>query len=591
MRRLQEYYRTRIDPTRGHRIAQAKRMMTTLPKDAYNDWDKYAYASKDAVYDAARRVLGACGPHIRAEQIDDIEVSETVNAAGKEHGSGGTPTIRLNARFAYAAPNDGPDAKLWWTRKELFGPCSKVQSFQILWSYARRYFIEDTLLIGSDETDADKGGRDKLRSGDMGQMTRRRGGGGGNRRRGRGAPPPDDAPPPEDWPPGDPGEAPAGDGAAKPKRTVDVETAIQRGIKKLGLPPEEVEALYKECDGNPGDVLNALIKKAGELEAAEAAARQRDGGEGGAAGGAGAPPAGGAAGEPRDAGTAAPAAAAPEGAPGAGTLDRSDRARVADAVKAAGITTERAKEIVTEAFGAERLSEVTPAAAMAAAAAAGIKTAPGAPLREIVEAVMRHHGAKAAGEAADPAAAPAPRAAGGTPAAEPGPAAPADRTAPSVEERQAARTAATYWRMGDAALQTLKEVDPAEAARMETVTFTSSEVRLSAIDDAIARARGRSPAPAAGPAAPAEPPEPAAPASPAPEPPPPAEEPPPPEAEAAPAAGGEPPGDAPPPLTLEEQIQFVRRQNQINDRDFGMCEKLARGDQTKLLEILHNMAE
>ena len=185
-KRLQEFYRTRIDPTRGERIRRALRMMKAVQKDAYNDWDKYAYASKAAVYDAAREVLGRCGLHIRARQRDDIEVSEKVNAAGRDNrGGSGTPTIRLDAEFAVAGPLDGPDAPLAWTRKELFGPCTKVQSIQSLWSYARRYFIEDTLLVSTEpEDEIDHGDNGKFATGDMRRMTRRGGGGRRGARRG-----------------------------------------------------------------------------------------------------------------------------------------------------------------------------------------------------------------------------------------------------------------------------------------------------------------------------------------------------------------------------------------------------------------------
>ncbi len=640
-KRLQEFYRTRIDPTRGERIRRALRMMKAVQKDAYNDWDKYAYASKAAVYDAARDVLGRCGLHIRARQRDDIDVSEKVNAAGRDNrGGSGTPTIRLDAEFAVAAPLDGPDAPLAWTRKELFGPCTKVQSIQSLWSYARRYFIEDTLLVSTEpEDEIDHGDNGKFATGDMRRMTGRGGRRGARRgeRGGRDAPP-DDAPPPEDWPPGTDASEPAGD--AEPKQPFTNEAALKRGQKSLGISDERMAQIERECGGDRRAVLRRLVDMA----------------------------------KKRNEEAAAAAKAGPALDPGA-KLTPAEQREIANEAKEAGIGNAEAKVIVAAAFGAGRLADVTGEAASKAAAAEGLDLPEGASMRQVVGAVIRSHGRAgdagappAGGDGAPPAggdgvppaggddvppaggsvppggggvppsggdvppaggsvppgggAPPAGvppagggsgrRPAGGAAGEPPGPAAgaagppaggaaapPTGGTPPGGRDDGAAEeagTAATFWRMGDAALQTLADMNPERAAKLEAEAFTDPNDRLTAIDGAIseererrrhrraAAPRGPAAAPPAGGAA-AAPPEPAPAAGPAPAAP----------AEP-PAGGGAPPGDggpaaAPPPLTLEEQIRFMRTQTGIDDDHYRMLERMAKGDGGRLLELLTNMAQ
>ena len=193
----------------------------------------------------------------------------------------------------------------------------------------------------------------------------------------------------------------------------------------------------------------------------------------------------------------------------------------------------------------------------------------------------------AAGESPAAAAGAAGPPAGGSAAPAPGGTPPGRRDDGAAEE---AGTAATFWRMGDAALQTLADMNPERAARLETEAFTDPNDRLTAIDGAISEERERRRhRRAAAPRGPAAAPPAGAPAAEATAPPP--ADGPEPAAPAEPPAGGDAPAAAPPPLTLEEQIRFMRTQTGIDDDHYRMLERMAKGVGGRLLELLTNMAQ
>ena len=234
-----EYLRTRIDPTRGQRIVDAMRLLEPFTYDSENEHNHYKYASAAKVYGVVQKVLAKAGLHVRAK-IHDMAISETDLPAARSRQSNAKSalTVRLEASFAFAAPDDGPDAVLAWERRIYWGPVRDIQSQQALWTYFHRYWLTDTLLLSSFEAnlEIDARGDTGIDPGGVSQAERAH----------RSSRYPDDrfqGPPP-------PGE--------HIDEAIDYDGIIERGREKNEMSAEDLEQLFRECGDDKGKVITAL---------------------------------------------------------------------------------------------------------------------------------------------------------------------------------------------------------------------------------------------------------------------------------------------------------------------------------------------
>ena len=151
--------------------------------------------------------------------------------------------------------------------------------------------------------------------------------------------------------------------------------------------------------------------------------------------------------------------------------------------------------------------------------------------------------------------------------------APADGTASS------STTDHGYRNMADASAKKLREIDPETARQLADQQYETQEARLNAYDRALATHRNKTAKQDGGP-----PPPGAAPSESG-------------SAGAQPAGTAaqqpEPEGDAEPPptLTVEEEIQFAIKRNNLEESDISTLRAMAKGNNKKLLSLIKNVIE
>ena len=81
-----EYFRTRIDPTRGRRIVEAMKLLKPITYDSENQHNHYKYASAAKVYAVVQNALAQAGLYVR-KKLNSMEITE-VDLPGCEKPSG-----------------------------------------------------------------------------------------------------------------------------------------------------------------------------------------------------------------------------------------------------------------------------------------------------------------------------------------------------------------------------------------------------------------------------------------------------------------------------------------------------------------------
>ena len=147
-----EYFRTRIDPTRGRRIIEAMKLLKPITYDSENQHNHYKYASAAKVYGVVQNAIAQAGLYVR-KKLNSMEITEVdlPAARNRQANTKSALTVRLDASFAFVAPDDGPEAILAWERRVYWGPVRDIQSEQALWTYYQRYWLTDALLLSTFE--------------------------------------------------------------------------------------------------------------------------------------------------------------------------------------------------------------------------------------------------------------------------------------------------------------------------------------------------------------------------------------------------------------------------------------------------------
>ena len=383
-----EYYRTRIDPTRGQRIVKAMELLEPFTYDSKNEHNHYRYASAAKVYGIVQNVLAKAGLHVRKKlfSIDVVEV-DLPAARSRQSSTKSALTVRLDAAFAFAAPDDGPDAVLAWERRVYWGPVRDIQSEQAIWTYYQRYWLTDALLLSSfdpsleidarGDTGVDPEGVQRIESGRRARQRAERGY--------------DDPPPPP---------------SEHSEQAIDYDAIIERGREKNEMTHDQLTEVFLECGNDKGKVITALsaryketlARQQAEADAARALAgeehppparEQAPAPETAPAGGnQGAPPA------PGD-GTraAAPAGAAHAGArePAASAtpLTGDEIRPVYEKIVAGDISPDTMRRIVQDYLKAPQLKNVTREQITAAKNAAKLQLPPGTGVADTLWAVIR----------------------------------------------------------------------------------------------------------------------------------------------------------------------------------------------------------
>ena len=383
-----EYYRTRIDPTRGQRIVKAMELLEPFTYDSKNEHNHYRYASAAKVYGIVQNVLAKAGLHVRKKlfSIDVVEV-DLPAARSRQSSTKSALTVRLDAAFAFAAPDDGPDAVLAWERRVYWGPVRDIQSEQAIWTYYQRYWLTDALLLSSfdpsleidarGDTGVDPEGVQRIESGRRARQRAERGY--------------DDQPPP---PPSEHSE-----------QSIDYDAIIERGREKNEMTHDQLTEVFLECGNDKRKVITALsaryketlARQQAEANAARALAgeehpppaREQPAPKAEAAGGDR-----GAARAPGDrTGAAAPAAAAQaragEPAPSATPLTGDEIRPVYEKIVAGDISPDTMRRIVRDYLKAPQLKNVTVEQITAAKNAAKLQLPPGTGVADTLWAVIR----------------------------------------------------------------------------------------------------------------------------------------------------------------------------------------------------------
>lgn len=217
----------RVDPTRFARVTLAMKRIRRLTPDKQHSDQNYPYVSKAAVYDLVREALAECGLHIRTKLNKAIEVSAELDlgATRSNKAEGGDDRDRHLVRVRGAARRPGRADALGAAAAR--GPCRSVQSQGHLWALARKYWLNDVLLVSTEEEGAAiNPEHDTIDRSSYERISRRRGG-----RRSRR----DDAPPDGPQPPDDASQEPP----AEFDPSINREEKILRGIERAGLSEAE----------------------------------------------------------------------------------------------------------------------------------------------------------------------------------------------------------------------------------------------------------------------------------------------------------------------------------------------------------------
>ena len=547
-----EYFRTRIDPTRGSRIVEAMKLLEPITYDSENQHNHYKYASAAKVYGVVQNAIAQAGLYVR-KKLNSMEITEfdLPAARSRQANTKNALTVRLDASFAFVAPDDGPDAILAWERRVYWGPVRDIQSEQALWTYFHRYWLTDALLLSSFEAnlEIDARGDTDIDPDGVNQVERNHRAAQNAERGFQGPPPPSE----------------------HMEEVVDYDAIIERGREKNELSTEELKDIFLECANDKGKVIIVLserFKKKVERETAEKNAARTLAGEEhpkpaappaanrDQKNGAGGPPPGDGARTDGDRSNAAagPAAPTPEA-----RLTEDEIRPVYEKIMKSEIDKDTMRRIVHDYLHAKQLKEVTIEQVTAARNAAGLQLPEGTSVSDTLWAVVRDANMKIEDEEG--------RNGGNNDGA------PADGTASS------SATDHGYRNMADASAKKLREIDPETARQLADQQYDTQEARLNAYDRALATHRNKNAQHEGGP-----PPPGAAPAGSG-------------SAGAQPAGTAaqqpEPKGDAEPPptLTVEEEIQFAIKRNNLAESDISTLRAMAKGNNKKLLSLIKNVIE
>ena len=152
MTRDEQIERGRFDRTRSRRFFEAIQLVKPIVHDMlrrlecvhrneHTDEESLKAAALGA-YEKAGEIVTSVGLEIRHRALQYTVMNVPGRAAG----------LRIDVEFALTAPLDGPDAPLEWERRSYIG-CDAEASQQVLWDYARRYWLCDQLMLPT-EADA-----------------------------------------------------------------------------------------------------------------------------------------------------------------------------------------------------------------------------------------------------------------------------------------------------------------------------------------------------------------------------------------------------------------------------------------------------
>ena len=546
-----EYFRTRIDPTRGSRIVEAMKLLEPITYDSENQHNHYKYASAAKVYGVVQNAIARAGLYVR-KKLNSMEITEFDLPAARSRQANikNALTVRLDASFAFVAPDDGPDAILAWERRVYWGPVRDIQSEQALWTYLHRYWLTDALLLSSFEAnlEIDARGDTDIDPDGVNQVERNHRAAQNAERGFQGPPPPSE----------------------HMEEVVDYDAIIERGREKNELSTDEMKDIFLECANDKGKVIIVLserYKKKVERETAEKNAARTlaseehprpappPAGNTDPESGAGSPPPGD---DARTAGDTSNAASGPA-APTPGNRLTEDEIRpVYEKIVKTEIDKETMRRIVHEYLHAKQMKEVTVEQVNAARDAAGLRLPEGTSLSDTLWAVIRDASIKIEDQEGRSAGN-----GGGTATA-------ADGSRTTDHE---------YRNMADASAKKLREVDPETASRLANQQYETQEARLNAYDRALATHRNKTAQQEADPPPPGAAPADAGNAG----------------AQPAGTAAQEPEpqgdGEPPPTLTVEEEIQFAIKRNNLAESDISTLRAMAKGNSKKLLNLIKNVIE
>ena len=151
MTRDERTERGRFDRTRARRFFEAIQLAEPIVHDMLRrlecvlrneHTDEELKAAALGAYEKAGEIVTSVGLEIRHRALQYTVMNVPGRAAG----------LRIDVEFALAAPLDGPDTPLEWERRSYIG-CDAEASQQVLWDYARRYWLCDKLMLPT-EADA-----------------------------------------------------------------------------------------------------------------------------------------------------------------------------------------------------------------------------------------------------------------------------------------------------------------------------------------------------------------------------------------------------------------------------------------------------
>ena len=453
-----------------------------------------------------------------------------------------SPTIAIDASFAFAAPKDGPQAALAWERRIYYVPIQDIQSMQALWTYAYRYWITDKFLISTYDPsiEMDHRGDTHLEPAAVHELDER-----SHTRSQYQRPSPSE----------------------HITKVHDHEAIIDRGVQELGLSQKALENLKQKYQGDTGLVIKELCAMVLEKQAADEVVstaadvltdthtRVEPEPEDHR----GAPDQG----DPDDPGPAGPDGQADDQQGGRLTDDQ--LRKVIREIENAQIETSTMQEIVHTRLGADKITNVTLDAITNAATAAQLKLPTDTPMDEVLFAVIRNAAVtiedRKSKEEKNGSGAPAPEA----------------HTESGNGTEKGDNESFIYDGMAKSSENELREMNPELATKLAKRTYPTTEARVNAFDAALTGERTRTAHESARATMTPNTPSAAKPSNEA-------------KKTAKPSSPDSRPGDDTKEKTMEEEIEKVIKENKLTKNEVSTLRGLSRGNNHKLLKLLQNLA-
>lgn len=129
------------------RVCRVMIDLKTVPKNGYNAFAKYKYATADDVFTAVRTVMATHGLSVRCQEVED-----SLNI--KERGVEGKETMWMGVKFDLAFDLAGVGQERP-ERRTIMVPVTGPQSFQASTTYAIKYWLRGRFLLDTGEEDVD----------------------------------------------------------------------------------------------------------------------------------------------------------------------------------------------------------------------------------------------------------------------------------------------------------------------------------------------------------------------------------------------------------------------------------------------------